>query len=227
MLNAIAPDLWTTDTALRFVGLEVGTRMTVLRLGDGSLLLHSPIRATPELVREVEALGPVSTLVAPNKFHHLFIGEWKQRFPDASLFVAPGLEEKRDDLAITAVLGDAPEPAWKDTLEQVVLRGVPALAEVVFFHPASATLLATDLAFNIGPHQPVLTRFAFRVLGSYGTLTPSLAERLFVRDRAAFRASVEQVLEWPFERAIVAHGDVCEHGAKEQLRRGYAWLLDR
>ena len=227
LLNAIAPDLWTAEDALRFFGLEIGVRMTVVRLEDGSLLLHSPIRPLPELVRAVEALGPVSTLVAPNCFHHLFIGDWTAPFPDAALVAAPGLDQKRPDLPIRALLSDAPEPAWKGALDQIVMGGVPALNEVVFFHPATSTLIGTDLAFNIGPRQPVLTRLAFRALGSYGTLTPSLAERLFVRDRAACRASLERILEWPFERAIVAHGDVCEQGAKEQLRRGYGWLLDR
>ena len=45
----------------------------VVRLPDGRLFLHSPIAPSDDLAREVEALGPVAYLVAPNKFHHLFV----------------------------------------------------------------------------------------------------------------------------------------------------------
>ena len=75
-MQELAPDLWVADSPLRFLGLEMGARMTVIRLPDGKLLLHSPIAPTAELVREVEALGPVAYLIAPNKFHHLFVGDW-------------------------------------------------------------------------------------------------------------------------------------------------------
>ena len=44
-------------------------------------------------------------------------------------------------------------------------------------------------------------------------------------DRDAFRASLERMLDWPFERVIVAHGAVSERGGREELVRNYAWLL--
>ena len=66
---------------------------------------------------------------------------------------------------------------------------------------------------------------AFRLGGTYEQLAPSLLERLLVRDRKAFRHSLERILEWPFERVVIAHGEVCEKGGREQLVRGYSWLL--
>ncbi len=201
--------------------------MAVVRLPDGKLLLISPIAADPDLVREVEALGPVAHLVAPNRFHHLFLASWQQACSDASTWVAPGLDSKRADLPVTGVLSNEPEPDWKDTLDQVVLEGIPMLNEVVFFHRPSATLLATDLAFNVGAESPMPTRLAFRLIGADGRLSPTIFERLLVRDREAFRRSLTRVLDWPFERVVVAHGGICERGGREDLRRGYAWVLDR
>ena len=147
-MKQLHADLWTTDAPLRFFGLEVGARMTVVRLPDSKLLLHSPIAATEELVREVEAVGRVAYIVAPNRFHHLFVGEWQRVCPDALLYVAPGLDTKRTDLAIEGVLGDEPEPGWRDDLDQVLLDGFPFANEIVFFHRPSATLIATDCAFR-------------------------------------------------------------------------------
>jgi hypothetical protein len=65
----------------------------------------------------------------------------------------------------------------------------------------------------------------FRLAGIYGRLAPTLLERLFVRDRAAFRHSLERILEWPFERVVVAHGEVSEDSGREELIRGYRWAL--
>ena len=199
--------------------------MTVVRLPGPRLLLHSPVAAGAELVREVQALGPVAYLVAPNRFHHLFVGEWQQACPEASVYVAPGLERKRPDLRGAATLTNEPEPDWAGTIDQVLVSGLPLANEVVFFHRPSATLVASDLAFNVGSSSPPLTRLAFRLGGAYGHLSPTLLDRLFVRDRSAFGRSLARILDWPFERVVVAHGRVSESGGREELARGYSWVL--
>ena len=225
MLRQLAPDLWVTERRLRFAGIEVGTRMTAIRLRSGDLLLHSPVALDPELRKELDALGPVRFAVAPNRFHHLYIGEYAAAYPEVQLFAAPGLETKRRDLPFAAVLGDHAPAAWSEELHQVVFRGFPLPNEVVFFHPATRSLIATDLAFNIQEDSPALTRLGFRALGGYGRLGPTWLERLLIRNRAAARASLARILEWDFERVIVAHGRVVEGGGREALRAGYAWLL--
>lgn len=226
-MQQLDTDLWTSDSPLRFLGLDIGARMTVVRLPDGKLLLHSPIAAKPPLVSEVQALGPVAYLVAPNRFHHLFVSEWQKAFPEAAVFVAPGLDKKRRDLKSAAVLSDAPETGWSDTVDQIVVRGFPLVNEVVFFHRPSATLIATDLAFNVQASSAPLTRFALGLVGTYGALAPTVLERVGVRDRKAFRESLERILDWPFERVIVSHGEVSEKGGREEFVRGYQWVLGK
>lgn len=225
VMQQLHSDLWIADSTQRFLGLEIGARMTVVRLPGPKLLLHSPVVATSELVGEVQALGPVAYLVAPNRFHHLHVGGWQRACPEAAVYVAPGLDTKRPDLEISGVLTDQPEPGWADTVDQVLLGGFPIANEVVFFHRPSATLIATDLAFNVGASSPPLTRAAFRLAGTYGRLSPTFLERLLVRDRAAFRRSLARILEWPFERVVVAHGRVSEKGGRDELVRGYSWVL--
>jgi hypothetical protein len=224
-MQQLHSDIWVADSSLRFLGLEIGARMTVMRLPGPKILLHSPVAPTPELVRAVKALGPVAYLVAPNRFHHLSVGKWLQACPEALVYVAPGLDTKRPDLQIAGVLSDEPEPGWAATVDQVLVRGFPLANEVVFFHRPSTTLVATDLAFNVGASSPPFTRLAFRLGRAYGCLSPTLLERLCVRDRSAFRRSLERIFEWPFERVVVAHGQVSETGGREELARGYAWLL--
>jgi hypothetical protein len=224
-LLELAKEIWIAERHQRFYGLEVGTRMTVIRLADGSLLLHSPISLDPELRRELDAIGRVRFVVAPNRVHHLHAGEVAHAYPEARLWVAPGLERKRPDLVFVGVLGDEAPAEWKAEVDQVFFRGRPYENEVVFLHRASRTLIMCDLAFNFGPRTAAPTRLLMKLLRSYGRFGPSTLDPLLIRDRRAARQSLERILAWDFDRVVVAHGDVLESGGREALRRGYAWLL--
>ena len=224
-LRPLAQDIWVVERPQRFYGLEVGTRMTVIRLADGSLLLHSPVALDAELRRELDAIGAVRFAVAPNRVHHLYAGRVAEAYPGARLWVGPGLERKRPDLVFDAVLGDEAPGEWKGQVDQVFFRGRPYENEVVFCHRASRTLILCDLAFNFGPRAALPTRLLMRLLRSYGRFGPSKLDPLLIRDRPAARQSLERILRWDFDRVVVAHGDVLESGGREALRRGYAWLL--
>ena len=208
-----------------FYGLPVGTRMTVIRLADGRLLLHSPVALEPELREQLDAIGRVCFAVAPNRVHHLYAGAVAHAYPGTRLWVAPGLERKRPDLVYEAVLGDEAPEEWKGQVDQVFFRGRPYENEVVFFHRPSRTLILCDLAFNFGPRAAAPTRLLMKLLRSYGRLGPSTLDPWLIRDRRAARASLERILAWDFDRIIVAHGDVLESGGHETLRHGYSWLL--
>ena len=225
MLSELSTNIWVTERPQRFYGLEVGTRMTVIRLADGSLLLHSPVELDAELRRELEAVGRVRFAVAPNRVHHLYAGEVAKAYPGARLWVGPGLERKRPDLVFAGVLGDEAPAEWKDEVDQTFFRGRPYENEVVFFHRASRTLIMCDLAFNFGPRTAAPTRLLMKLLRSYGRFGPSTLDPLLIRDRRAARRSLERILAWDFDRVVVAHGDVLESGGHEALRQGYSWLL--
>jgi hypothetical protein len=226
-LRKLADDLWVAERPQSFYGLPVGTRMSVVRLAGGRLLLHSPVALDAGLRAELDALGRVQFAVAPNRVHHLYAGEVARAYPGARLWIAPGLERKRPDLVYEAVLGDEAPAPWRDEVEQVFFRGRPYENEVTFFHRPSRTLLLCDLAFNFGPGSAAPTRLLMKLLLSYGRFGPSKLDPLLIRDRAAARASLERILAWDFDRVVVAHGDVLESGGREALRRGYAWLLAR
>jgi Domain of unknown function (DUF4336) len=224
-LLQLAPDLWVADRPQSFYGLRVGTRMTVMRLGDGRLLLHSPVALDDALRAELDALGRVSFAVAPNRVHHLYAGDVARAYPGTRLWIAPGLERKRPDLAYEATLGDEAPEEWRAEVAQAFFRGRPYENEVAFFHRPSRTLVLCDLAFNFGPRTATPTRILMKLLRSYGRLGPSKLDPLLIRDRRAARASLERILAWDFDRVVVAHGDVQESGGHAILRDGYAWLL--
>lgn len=229
----VAPDLWVATQPLRFLTLEVGSRMTVVRLPNGDLVLISPIAMDESDRAAVDALGTVRHIIAPNLFHHLFAGNAQSLWPDAELWGAPGLPEKRSDLTFNRQLGDAGQ--FGDVLDYLPFEGISVLFpngsqnlnETVFCHRPSRTLIVTDTAFNIDRNNTWRTRWAMKLLGSYGTLKPSLLEKWGTRNKALAERSVRQILDWDFDRAIPGHGSVVETGAKKQFQAGYEWLLGR
>lgn len=221
-LARVDDDVWVTARPQSFLGLRVGTRMTVIRLPDGGLWVHSPVALDDGLRGALDDLGPVRYVVAPNRFHHLYVGDYAEAYPQAQLHGAPGLSRKRSDVPWSAELGERPA-GWADALEQVTFDGM-SMKETVFFHAASATLVVTDLLENFESSDHWPTRAYLKMGGTHGKPGISRFLRVFFRDHAATRAHLDRVLAWPFERVVVCHGEVLERGGPEVLRDSFTWL---
>jgi hypothetical protein len=226
-LKELVPNrLWVREMPLRLYGIELGTRMSVVRLSgeDGGLWLHSPVALDQRLREELDALGRVRFVVCPNLGHHMFAGEYFAAYPDAGFYAAPGLPEKRTDLPFDGVLGDKPEPGWARDLEQAVFRGNRMVREVAFCHQESRTLILADLVQSADSGSPMLTRLEKRLTGTYKRPGLPLPFRLGFRDKAAARASVERILSWDFDRILLCHGPIVESGGKALFREAYSFL---
>jgi hypothetical protein len=223
MLARLSDDMWIARRPLRFLGVETGTRMTVVRLAGGGLFVHSPVALDATTREAVDALGRVEALVAPSLFHHLYIGEWARAYPNASLSACPGLEKKRKDLSWGAVLTDEPEAQWKGEIEQVSFSARTMENEVIFFHRKSKTIVSCDFIFNLASHPSQLTRIVARLLGQREP-GATLLERVMIRKRAAAREQIDRVVAWGAERIVLAHGDIIESNGTDVVRRAYRWL---
>src|SRR5678815_6137119 len=81
-LQELSPGgIWIGERKLWFSGVRLRSRMTVVRLADGRLWVHSASEPTPELCVELDRLGPVSWVVVPNRFHHIHAAAMKARYP--------------------------------------------------------------------------------------------------------------------------------------------------
>jgi len=229
-LRQFGPEIWVAEgPVVSFYGFPYPTRMAVIRLSDGDLFVWSPIALSDSLRVSIDALGLIRHLVAPNSLHHLFLREWQSAYPRARLYGSPRLRRKRKDLTFAAELRDAPEPAWAADVDQVVLHGSFALTEVVFFHRSSHTALFADLIQNFPRDwfkgwRGVVARFDGIVAPTPGT--PRDWRASFLNRRAA-RAALAQVLAWPIERVVIAHGELPTADAAAFVRRSLAWLLGR
>lgn len=222
-LVKLADGLWVADAPLRFFGLHLGTRMTVVRRPDGGLIVHSPIQLDAGLGSQVDPLGPVRCIIAPNRYHHLFAGEWSAAYPGAHVVGARGLETKRKDLRFDAMLGDEPDASWADTLQHVVMHG-SLLGETVFFHPPSRTVVSSDLVENFATSDHWPTRWYLKASRIHGKPGVGLPLRLMYRDHTKVRAAIDRLLAWDFDRVVIAHGDVIETNGRDVVRDSYSWL---
>lgn len=222
MLTPLAPELWELNAPMSVIGMALGHRMTVAKLPDGSLWLHSPVAHSPELSASLAKLGPAAHIVAPNAMHDTFLEGWFAAFPSARFHGAKGFAKFRPDLKFTDSLGDTAPTAWSAVFDQLMLRGMPRLNEVVFFHRASRTLILTDLVFNLGADMPLLSRVLLKINGCYDCLAVSRLLKTTIKDRAALRTSLDKMLEWDFDRVVVSHGRNLDSGAKEALRLALA-----
>ena len=227
MLEARGPDLWLCEgPTVDFLGFPYPTRMAVVRLASGELWLWSPVEWSEALAAELERLGRVSQLVAPNKLHHLYLGEWADRFPEARLHASPGLVRKRPDLHFHSELSEAPDPAWEGEIDQVVFRGSRFMEEVVFFHRGSSTVLVCDLIQRMDPAgfsgwRGWLMR-ANGLVGPDGS-TPLEWRASFLSRRRA-RAALRTALAWKPDHLVIAHGVLPEENGEQALARGLRWL---
>ena len=226
MLQEITHDIYCAESGMRMPGgIHFPLRMTIVRLPEGRLWLHSPIAIDDALAAEIEALGTVAWLVAPNCFHHLFVKKAKKRWPEAAIYAAPGLESKRPDMPIDETLGEQVPEAWADTFSQYVVAGVPKLGEVVFLHRPSKTLIVTDLVFNIREPKGLMAKLMFTLAGTNNRFAQSRLIRVVTKDRRKAGEACRQILAEDFETVIVTHGEIVTDDARQRTEKALTWML--
>lgn len=219
-LRPLATDLWEVEQHVHAGGVHVRRRMTVVRLADGGVWLHSPVDIDARLAEQIAGVGPVEHIVAPNLHHHLHVAAARRRYPGATLWAAPGLAHKRRDIAFDHTLGET-EPPWQADLASSHMQGAPMFNEFVFHHRSTRTLICTDALFNIRDEPSLLTRLLFRGMGIYQKFTQSRVWRWNTRDPRAMAAAIDRVLAWDITRVVPAHGDVVEDVDPARLRAAF------
>ncbi|MBE9032507.1 DUF4336 domain-containing protein [filamentous cyanobacterium LEGE 11480] len=232
MLNKIAENLWTVDYPLKFMGLPIETRMSVIRVNQRELVVVSPIQVSDELVAALAELGEVKYIIAPNLYHHLFAAAFAASYPEAQFWVVDGMQAKRPDLKpdryLTEPAGDVAADVHYRNFPAFRVRDLPGnmpFNEYVFLHRPSRSLILTDTAFHFGPESHWSVRLLAKALGIYGKLQPSQLERWALRDPVSAEATIREILSWDFDRVIMAHGSIIESQGKRRLQAGYEWYL--
>lgn len=106
MLKEIDTDIWVAEAPFQYFGLSVGTKMTVIRLENGELAVISPIQVDNAESLELDKLGTVSHIIAPNLYHYLFASDFKAHYPQAIFWATSGMEVKKPELPIDRIISN-------------------------------------------------------------------------------------------------------------------------
>jgi hypothetical protein len=224
LLQVVAPEVWECSQPLRVAGMEMGHRMTVVRIGVNGLWVHSPVAWSAELAAELATLGTVRHILAPNCFHDLYLEPWRAECRTALFWAAPGLRA-RSKFPFTGDLSTEPHPEWAGSFSVELVQGMPDVNELVYLHRASRTLLVADLVFNLPSNVDFATALLARANGIHGRLAVSRYFRSKMRDKEAVAASVRRILTWEFDRLLMGHGTpVAGQGTRALFASAWAWL---
>jgi hypothetical protein len=200
------------------------TRMTVVRLGNGDLFLHSPIKYDETLAAALQTMGTVRHLISPNQWHYAHIGEWQRAFPDTIAWASPGVRRRAHarhiEVDFTRELGAEPPKEWRDEIDQTLVPG-GIFKEFVFFHGTSKTLILTDTIMNLEPgklDEPWRTSAKLSGMTCpHGQIFFGMRLPLLLQRRRA-RVAFEKIRSWRPKRILLAHGR-CFDNADEVMRR--------
>jgi hypothetical protein len=229
--KAVAEGVWIVDSGpMNAVGLNLPVRMTIFRLNNSDLLLHSPTPFSAEVAKAVDALGRVRHLVAPNIAHWTFLTDWQRAYPDATTWAAPGLRDRAQvrasSVRIDAELGDIAPAEWADTLDQGVVAAGAGFNEVWFFHRQTRTLVLVDLIENLEPDKlaPISRLVMQASAATRGTTARYLRLPVRLGGPEAEKAIRAMVALEP-DQVIFAHGRTFESDGAAKLKRAFAWLI--
>jgi Domain of unknown function (DUF4336) len=224
LTTVVADRIWSLERPVWFSGARLRTRTTVVRLDDGSLLLHTPAPPTDALAQELRALGPVRWLVVPNRWHHLGAPAAAAHFPEATLVGPASALHRNPLLRLDLHLDDGKFGELVPELELLPLAGVPFWDETVLYHRPTQTLLGADIVCSAGRNDHFTWRFGARLTGCYERVRVPPDARKRLQDKDAAARSLRAMLQLPAERLIIGHGDIIDAGCRDHL--AHAWRLE-
>ena len=238
-MNEFAPNVWIAEgPSVDFFGFPYPTRMVVIRLtespnnDENGAWLWSPVAISDELAKEVEAkAGQVKYIISPNKIHHIFIKEWTEKYPNATVYASPGLEQRKvaEGITFNARFGkEEPEPPFANEIDTVIVSGSYAMDEVEFFHKATKTAIICDFIQRHPESEAMgwkgmLMKFD-GLTGERGSTPREWRFSFWPFGKKELRKARDEIYAWKAEKLIIGHGECVESGAAQVIERSLSWI---
>jgi hypothetical protein len=193
--------------------MSLERNMTVARLGDGRLVIHSAVALDAEGMHALESWGTPAFLLVPSAYHRIDAPRYKARYPELVVLTPRGARDKVS--RVVAVDGDYDDLPTNDTVRLEYPQGLAEREGAMRVRSDDGvTLVLNDSVFNMDDKRDLLGYLFTRLLGSApGPRVSRLAKLAIVKDKQAFRAELERYAAMPdLVRLIVAHEKLA-HGA--------------
>ncbi len=217
--------VWYIDKSYRVCGLTHIQRMVVIKLENDELMVISPIELSTQCQLELSQLGAVKFVVSPTPTYHHHLSDWWLAYSKAYFFATHSLIEKRTDLNFDGVLSHQTPKEWQGQLLQTSIGGDESPNKMLFCDPLSRTLFITDNLVALQPHLPTGQKITTLIQGGRNQLTLPYRVRRKFKNKAMLRASVQEVMTWPFDRLISSNGLLIEKDAKDAFYQAFWWAF--
>lgn len=216
-IDKLESNLWCVTGSLK--GMALRRVMSLVRLNDGRLVIHSAIALDEESMREIEQWGEPSVLLVPNAYHRLDAPCYVARYPGLEVYCPRGSRPKVEQ--VVRVDGDYESFRGDESITLHHLEGVAkSEGALVVRSPSGTTLILNDAVFNM-PDGQGLWGWIFRNItqSTGGPRVSRLYRWLAIKDRQAFARHIEQLAETPdLIRVIVSHHRPITDRPAEALR---------
>jgi hypothetical protein len=219
----LADGLWHVEATLDV--LPIGRAMTVVRLGDGSLAVHSAVCCDAATMAQLDALGPVRWIIVPSGYHRMDAPRFKARYPEARVITMPASRARVGEAV--GVDGDHTMLPGGDGVSWQPLDGISKEGVIVHRAGGKVSLVFNDSFMNLPDRLPGFKGFVVKAIGSLGgPKVTRTAKFALVEDRRRFAAQLRKLADLPGLTTVVpGHGAVIRAGAPEALRRAADGLL--
>lgn len=219
-LTALSPRLWHVTGSLKQGPMP--RTMTVWRMADGGLWLHSVVAMDDAGMAALAELGEPRIMVVPNGLHRMDCGAYKDRFPDLKVYAPAGARVRvekvvpcdgtvEENAASWGVRVLAPDGLKRsEYIYELDCGGVDA-------GPTIRAWVVGDQLFHLDD-LPGVTGWILKWIGSSGFFGISgIGRMLLLTDRRAFSSWLRlQALHAP-DILIPAHGKVVTENASAKL----------
>eukprot|EP01023_Acetabularia_acetabulum_P054893 TRINITY_DN6259_c0_g1_i1.p1 TRINITY_DN6259_c0_g1~~TRINITY_DN6259_c0_g1_i1.p1 ORF type:complete len:258 (+),score=19.31 TRINITY_DN6259_c0_g1_i1:125-898(+) len=216
-------NVWIVERPFFWNRIDVGSRMTVIKLSDGSLWVHSPLDLDSQLKQEIDKIGPVKHIVSPNYEHVKFGSQWIEAYPQAKGYACPGLMQRMPRTNFAQEIGNTSPEEWMGEVDSVVLdyennpfTGKPFFNEVVFVHGPSRALIVSDLYWN---YPKDLTDGEWLWKQGMDYLYAPFYRNFMIKDREVYKSTIGRLYELDWDSIVPCHGDIVESNGKQVLKQ--------
>lgn len=193
--------------------MDLPVRTTVVTLSNAKVMISPGSKLTKE---DLKKAGAVTDLIAPCALHCAGIPLACEVFPQARIWGPKGIQLVKPEIPWTHFLDEKTWP-YQDELKLIELKGLPRNSECAFVHKKSKLLIVQDLFFNIRQPQGFGAWLFTHIFDTYDRFAMSRLFKSFIKDKAAFKVSAQQILEEDFTHIAVGHGALFEGGPAEVL----------
>ena len=197
----------------------VTRRMTIVRLGDGRLIIYSAISLDEIEMNALESYGTPAFLIVPGDIHRMDAKPWKDRYPALKVIAPAGARDKiQDILPVDATGVDFGDPA----VHFMAMPGTGDTEAVLVVETANGTtVILNDLIFDLA-NRPGFSGWLFKKIGMTGDIPhiPLPVRLKEVKDKQAVSAQLDRWARVPnLQRVIISHGDIIANAPADVLKR--------